>query len=45
MTVGELITRLHAFPEGKDVTIEEMLKIINEIYVDNYRRKPQKCSI
>jgi len=38
MTVGELVNRLQRFPQEDPVTIEELLKIINEIYVNNYRQ-------
>lgn len=34
MTVGELINRLQRLDKDEPVTIEELLKIINGIYVD-----------
>lgn len=38
MTVGELVNRLQRLPQGDPVTIEEILKIINGIYVDKNRQ-------
>lgn len=37
MTVGELINRLQRLDKDEPVTIEELLKIINGIYVDNLK--------
>ena len=38
MTVGEFVNRLQRLPKEESVTIEELLKIINEIYVDKNRQ-------
>lgn len=38
MTVGEFVNRLQRLPQEDPVTIEELLKIINEIYVDKNRQ-------